>query len=182
MKPNYLQKLAILLVLIFMVGCVPTQRLVSPENPRLPQETPDTDISDKDSSDSLYIPLIALEDNGKTGEQIGCGDSLILVEVPIKNSEKNLENTIQLLLDTGEFYGQSGLYNALSKSKLKIENVDISENTATVNLSGSLMLGGTCDLPRVENQLEKAVLQFTYIKEAKININGIPLAEILSQK
>jgi hypothetical protein len=49
----------------------------------------------------------------------------------------------------------------LYQSNLIVDSVMIdSSGAATVNLSGELMLGGVCDVPRVEAQLENAVAQF----------------------
>jgi len=43
-------------------------------------------------------------------------------------------------------------------------------------------MGGECDTPRVQAQLEQTVLQFPTVTDAAIFINGRPLADVLSLK
>jgi hypothetical protein len=43
-------------------------------------------------------------------------------------------------------------------------------------------MGGECDSPRVQAQLEQTVLQFPSVTDVAIFINGKPLAEALSLK
>lgn len=122
------------------------------------------------------IYLIALEDAGESGEQIGCNDSVIPVEIAIEPTVAPLTAAIeQLLAINQEFYGQSGLYNALYQSDLTLQGIDIDDGEAIINLSGSLVSGGTCDDPRIRAQLEQTALQYTTIDNVTINVNGQPL-------
>lgn len=127
-----------------------------------------------------YIYLVALDSSD--GEVIGCGDTLIPIEITLKNSAHPIQDTLyQLLILHEQYYGQSGLYNALYQSRLVIDSVVLdSDGTALVNLSGELMLGGTCDVPRVQAQLERTVNQFESVGKVKLFLNGRPLDEILS--
>lgn len=135
------------------------------------------------AGDTVKFALIALEDNGVSGELIGCGDSVVLADVYYDTSYDPLEVALLGLLNIGEqYYGQSGLYNALYQSSLKLESLTYEGGTAFINLSGTLMIGGTCDLPRIEAQLMKTALQFPELSGAQVFINGIPLAELLSLK
>jgi hypothetical protein len=43
-------------------------------------------------------------------------------------------------------------------------------------------MGGECDTPRVQAQLEQTILQFPTVTEAAIFINGKPLQDVLSLK
>jgi hypothetical protein len=45
-----------------------------------------------------------------------------------------------------------------------------------------MMLGGECDNPRVQAQIENTVLQFSTVTSADIFLNGKTLAEALSLK
>jgi len=135
------------------------------------------------AGDTVKFALIALEDNGASGELIGCGDSVVLADVYYDTQYDPLEVALLGLLNVGEqYYGQSGLYNALYQSNLKFESLTYEGGTAFIQLSGTLMMGGTCDLPRIEAQLMKTALQFPELSDAQFFINGTPLEELLSLK
>ncbi|HEX2282869.1 MAG TPA: GerMN domain-containing protein, partial [Thermomicrobiales bacterium] len=132
-------------------------------------------------TETVHIHLVALGDAGESGMPIGCDDSLIPVEREIEATddvEVKISRTLEILLGIDEeFYGESGLYNALYQSDLMVESVTVAEGTATVNLTGQLLVGGVCDEPRVEEQLRQTVLQFEGVNEAVITLNGGPLFE-----
>ena len=131
----------------------------------------------------VQIFLIAVGDNGQTGVQVGCGDSTIPVQVEIPPTQGVLKAALVALLSIkDQYYGQSGLYNALYQSDLQVESVNIDGGKASVYLTGTLQMGGECDVPRVHAQLEQTVLQFPTVTEAAIFINGKPLADVLSLK
>jgi len=44
------------------------------------------------------------------------------------------------------------------------------------------MLGGVCDAPRVEAQIEQTALQFSTVHEVAVFINDVPLEDVLSLK
>jgi len=131
----------------------------------------------------VQIYLIAIDDNGQSGSMIGCGDSAIPAQVEIAATQGVLKAAMQALFAIkDQYYGQSGLYNALYQSDLQVQSVTISNGKATVNLTGSMQMGGECDAPRVQAQLEKTVLQFPTVTSADIYINGKTLADALSLK
>jgi len=148
---------------------LPTVTLVAPTPPTGPQR--------------VQIYLIALEDNGQSGPLVGCGDSGIPVQVETLSTKEVLRVSMEKLLSLkDQFYGESGLYNALYKSDLQVESITLENGKAVINLTGTLMLGGVCDNPRVEAQLEQTALQFSTIQEVSIFINGKPLKDALSLK
>jgi hypothetical protein len=131
----------------------------------------------------VRIYLIALEDNGQSGEKVGCDDSVVPVEVEVPYTRGVLRAALGKLLSLREqYYGQSGLYNALYQSSLQVENVVIEGGVATINLTGTLMLGGVCDNPRVKAQIEETALQFSTVREVRVFVNGVPLDDLLSQQ
>lgn len=133
--------------------------------------------------DEAIIYLIALEDNGASGPAVGCGDSLIEVRRPASAGEPVQAALEQLFAIKEQFLGESGLYNALWQSNLSVESVSIDDNgTATVRLTGSFLLGGTCDSPRFKAQIEQTVLRAAGVQAANILINGRPINEVLSQR
>lgn len=131
----------------------------------------------------INIYMVALDDNGKSGKQVGCGDSLIRVKREVTKSQGVLVAALtEQLSQKDQYYGESGLYNALSASSLQVEKATITSGIADVRLTGSLSLGGVCDDPRVEEMLKAVVLQFPTVKQANIFLNGVPLHEALSEK
>lgn len=127
----------------------------------------------------VKIVFIALNNGGN----VGCGDSTQQVIRTLAPTTAPLKAAMQeLLAQKSQYYGQSGLYNALYQSNLSVQDASINNGVATINLSGTLQLGGTCDSPRVQAQLEQTALQFSTVTKANIFINGKPLAEALSQK
>ncbi len=131
--------------------------------------------------DRVKIYLVALEDNGLSGKQIGCGDSVVAVERQVPPTREPLRAALEQLFSLHEqYYGQSGLYNALYQANLKVESVAIEGSKATVQLAGQYTLGGVCDSPRFDAQIRETVLQFPEVQEAAIFVNGAPLEQVLS--
>jgi hypothetical protein len=131
----------------------------------------------------VQIFLIALDDNGQSGQLVGCGDSAIAVQFEVPPTKEVLRASMEKLLALKElYYGESGLYNALYQSDLQLESIALVNGKATIHLTGSLVLGGVCDNPRVEAQLEATVHQFYTVQEVGIFINGTPLKDALSLK
>jgi hypothetical protein len=133
----------------------------------------------------VNIFMVALEDNGKSGRLIGCGDSLVGVQVKygLSRDENTAKATLEKLFAVKQQnYGESGLYNALYQSDLKVESLTVNANKkATLNLSGKFMIGGVCDNPRFEEQIKETVLQFKNLySDVEIFINDKPLKELLS--
>jgi hypothetical protein len=129
---------------------------------------------------TLQVFLIALEDNGRAGKKIGCDDSVVPVVVMVPHTQDEPQAALEALFSMGEFYGESGLYNALYQSDLHVESVSVKDREATVNLTGQLVLGGVCDNPRVEAQIEETVRQSTGAIEVNVFINGTSLTDLLS--
>jgi hypothetical protein len=122
--------------------------------------------------------LIALEDGGKSGPAVGCGDSLVAVDLPVKD----LKLAVRQLLDNRDrLYGQSGLYNAFYQSDLKLNRIERTKDGISANLTGKLVLGGECDNPRVKAQLEVTLRQSTDSRiPVTIRVNRDLLDDLLS--
>jgi hypothetical protein len=131
------------------------------------------------SSASIY--LVALNDNGASGPMIGCGDSIVAAQVQFAPTVAPLTAALQQLLSNhSQFYGQSGLYNALYQSDLTLTGVNIVDGEAIISLTGTVRLGGVCDAPRVASQLEQTALQYTTVNRVTITVNGQPLQNFLT--
>jgi hypothetical protein len=132
---------------------------------------------------TVKIFLIALEDNGQSGTRVGCGDSAIPVTVTIPKTQGVLRAALEKLLSAKkQFYGESGYYNALYQSDLQVAKVTLEQGKAIIHLTGTIMLGGTCDAPRLEAQIEQTALQFSTVSDVAVFVNDVPLEDILSSK
>jgi len=154
----------------------------APTNTLLPTLTPIVEPTVATSKpQTVLIYLVAVGDNGASGELIGCGDSLVPVEIAIEPTLAVLRAAFTALLNlTPDIsFGQSGLYNALYLSELQIDSMDIVDREAIIYLSGSLVTGGECDIPRIEAQLTATALQFSTIDSVTIYINGTLLQDFL---
>jgi hypothetical protein len=131
----------------------------------------------------VKLYLIAVNDNGIAGKKIGCNDSLVAVDREIPATNAPLTAALNLLFSlTDKNYGQSGLYNVLYQSKLEIDSAAIVSGKATIHLSGSLVLSGVCDNPRVQAEIEQVALQFSTVKTVDVFLNGKSLQQALSGK
>ncbi|HEU4326731.1 MAG TPA: GerMN domain-containing protein [Roseiflexaceae bacterium] len=129
----------------------------------------------------VKVFLIALEDDGRSGPRIGCNDSVVGVEVAVEPTRTPLAAALNALLAIRtQFYGESGLYNALYQSDLRVERVAIEGGRATIALVGSTRLGGVCDNPRVEAQIKETARQFPSVTEVEVFLNGQRLEDVLS--
>lgn len=133
--------------------------------------------------DRAKIFLIAVGDNGVSGKPIGCGDSVLGVDVTIPPTPAPLQGALNYLLSLNDpNYGESGFSNTLAPSDLRVDSATIVNGLATVNMSGTLVINGVCDAPRVQAQLEETVRQFSSVSSVSILLNGRPLAESLSER
>lgn len=127
---------------------------------------------------SVNIYMIALEDGN-----VGCGDGLVAVRRTIPATNAPLTAALnQLLSVKSQYYGESGLYNALYQSNLRVSRITRQGAAWRVYLTGTLQLGGVCDNPRVKAQLEQTALQFSTVKSVRFFINGKSLETLLSGK
>jgi hypothetical protein len=151
-----------------------------------PQQIPPTQpppASPTDAEQMVKIVLIALEDNGQSGTPVGCGDSAIPINVTIPRTQAVLRAALEKLFSAKQqFYGESGYYNALYQSDLQVAGVTIEQGKATIRLTGTILLGGTCDAPRVQAQIEQTALQFSTVSEVDVFINEVPIEEFLSTR
>jgi hypothetical protein len=180
-----------ILVLLAVLGRSLTKDSVRPGmlsptvSPATGSEAPtdETDVTPGSMTTRVRIFLVAVDDNGKTGKKIGCGDSLIPVTRDIEPTTTPLKAALEELLSLKtQTYGESGLYNALYQSDLTVEKATVTDGKAQVSLRGTYALGGTCDTPRFTEQLRETVLQFPSVDEVAILLNGKPIDDALSQK
>ncbi len=126
----------------------------------------------------INIYMIGLE-----GGTVGCGDQVVAVRRDIPKTPAPLTAALNLqLAQKSQYYGESGLYNALYQSNLRIASISRNGTAWTIRLTGSLVLGGVCDGPRVKAQLEQTALQFSTVKSVQYYVNGKTLESLISGK
>ncbi len=120
--------------------------------------------------------LVAIGDNGQSGQAVGCGDSLIPVQTDVGNqptTEAKISAALSKLFAIhSQYYGESGLYDALYQSNLTVTSVHIEGSRAVVHIDGTLQLGGVCDDPRALGQIDATVKQFTGIDRSDVVYHG----------
>jgi hypothetical protein len=127
------------------------------------------------------IFMTALNDNGASGKKIGCGDSVVPVIITVSDASASLRGALDKLLAVRTpYYGQSGLYNALFRSDLRLVSVSVQNNTAEIKLGGALTIGGVCDTSRILAQFEATALQFSGVKQVNVYLNGKKLQDLFS--
>jgi len=140
-------------------------------------------LDNTNATQPLKMYMVAVDDNGISGNLIGCGDSAVSVTTEDVTTNDFIKATMERLLSNkNQFYGESGLYNALYKSSLVYVSSSVSGDTVTVKLSGTFSLGGECDNPRVQSQLELSAKAAAGVEKAAILVNDKPLSEVLSLK
>ncbi|NCQ54430.1 hypothetical protein GW791_03270 [Candidatus Saccharibacteria bacterium] len=149
----------------------------------IPKASAPSLVDENTTTGPLTLYYIAIDDGGKSGEKVGCGDSAVMVKTEDVKTDNVVSSTFSRLLSNhNQFYGESGLYNVLYNSNLTFLSSFKAGDTITVNLSGELSLGGVCDNPRVQSMLEMTAKTAAGATKANIFINSKPLSEVLSLK
>ncbi|MFA4814517.1 MAG: hypothetical protein WC653_00210 [Candidatus Gracilibacteria bacterium] len=149
----------ILLLSLFLLACQ-----TSPIESDLPLiDEPETTTF---FTSTVEVALVALGDGTAAGDGIiGCGDRVQMVEKDVSSNSKagKIKAALESLFAIeGSDYGESGLYNALYQSDVTVDSViltssDTESAAVEVTLSGSIVSGGTCDDPRIEEQIIQTI-------------------------
>jgi hypothetical protein len=131
----------------------------------------------------LTLYYIAIEDGGVSGPKVGCGDSAVATYTePVTFRDQVGPSLTRLFANRSREIGESGLVNVLYQSTLKYLGGSFDGTTITVYLSGSFFLGGVCDIPRAEAQINLTAIAAAGAKRAEVFVNGRPMADVLSLK
>lgn len=131
--------------------------------------------------DRVYIYLIKLDDNGRSGELVGCGDSVVAVERVVTPTNSPLRVALEELFSIKEQnIIELNLYNALYAADVIISRLVIENGVAKIDLTGTLSPGGVCDDPRIEAQIKSTALQFSTVTGVEVTLNGTRLEDVLS--
>ena len=128
----------------------------------------------------VKVYLVALDDDGRSGQKIGCGDSLVAVSRRIGARRPTLRIAIQELLLTPHEY-DARLRNFWRGRNLRVRSVSVNRNgLATINISGAgPQVAGVCDQPRIESQIEETAKQFPNVRRVRVFVNGRTLASAI---
>lgn len=159
-----------------------------PEPPSSEDLTVEEDIL-AESDPMVQLAFIALEDEGNSGPLVGCGDSVVTVTstyATFRTVNQKVTGALTTLFGVeDQNYGESGLYNALYQSELNVDTVSVSDEEIRVELSGTLLSGGTCDDPRIQAQIQETILDNAGMPANTplvITLNGTSLDSLLNGK
>jgi len=88
-----------------------------------------------------------------TGD-IGCGDSVRSVIVNTDDSDI-IKFALENLFSVRTQQTETGYYNALWQSDLKVGSIDIDPDKVVINIEGNLVLNGECGGPRAQAQIDQ---------------------------
>lgn len=175
----------ILLVIIAVAGVIFLLRYDGPggtdETNKSTEQTKTSTDKAKPVSAPLALYYVALNDNGKAGELIGCEDSLVpMITESVTTTNRLKEAMTRLLANKMQKVDDTELYNALYQADLTLESATVEDGVAKVVLTGTLNLRGVCDNPRVEAQLEETAKTAADVNKVEVTLNGKTLDEALS--
>lgn len=126
----------------------------------------------------VKVYLVALDDAGKRGRKIGCGDSLVAVTRTIKPTASTLKAAMEELVATSGDDDKK-LGNYVLGPDLKVKSVSISRGTATIRFSGHISVAGICDEPRIVEQIMATAKQFPNVKRVKVFVGKETLEDAI---
>lgn len=127
------------------------------------------------ATQEINVYLVAVDDHGKKGKKIGCGDSLIPVKRTINATGAPLKAALDELVSIPH-EDNGGLGNYVFGPELKVKSVSISKGTATIRFSGQISVAGVCDEPRITEQIKATAMQFHTVKRVKVFVGNQTLA------
>ncbi len=128
-----------------------------------------------------HVFFIALDDNGKIGEAVGCGDSVVGIPTVVSSSDDPAEAGVKALL--ANHNARNGRFsNALANSRLTLVARTEGADGWTYKLSGTLSSGGVCDDPRIIAQLTKTAEAASGGQPVHFTVNDKPITTLLSGK
>lgn len=134
--------------------------------------------------ETITLALVAMNDGVTTppSDSFGCGDTIEFIESeeePFGNASGDVLTALEELFAIEESLDEeSGLYNALAASDITVDSVNSDGMTTFVSLSGSIISAGTCDDPRIEEQIRATVeANSPTNRDISISFDGAPLHE-----
>lgn len=171
-----MRKIAVLLISIFLTACTTGSPTITVSPSTTYSSEPNITYSPTAITVSPSIQnsvKIALVDPiGEPGPNtFGCGDRIVMVNRNISTTTPLQTALEELFSVRPRDYGQSGYITALDDQNFHITRVAIVEGTATIEITGTIRFGGTCDVPRVEEQIKQTIKQFSSVQNYRILLN-----------
>ena len=128
----------------------------------------------------VKVYLVALDDDGRSGKRVGCGDSLVPVTRLVGRLRATLRGAIQELLLVPHEY-DARLRNFWRGRNLRVRSVSVNRRgVATIHVAGDgPQVAGVCDQPRIESQIEETARQFPNVRRVRVFVNGRTLASAI---
>jgi LysM repeat protein len=114
--------------------------------------------------------------NTGPGWDTGCGGNAAPATVLLTPATQAvLRGSLDYLLSVRDaYYKNTGLYHALFRSRLTLNNLTLQNGVATIWLTGNLVTSGLCDSARQLAQIEQTALQFSTVNRVQVYVNGQP--------
>jgi spore germination protein GerM len=126
----------------------------------------------------VKVFLVALDDNGKRGRRVGCGDSLVAVARRVRDDGAPLKAAVEELLSIPR-ESEGGLGNYWFGENLRVQSATLRAGVATIRIRGQVAVAGVCDEPRIEGQIRETARQFRGVRTVKVLVNGQRLADVI---
>lgn len=128
----------------------------------------------------VKVFLVALNDNGRRGRRIGCGDSLVAVTRTVNaTGGATLRAALEELLALPHDY-DAGLKNYWRGNNLRLSDVTLRNGLATIRVTGEgPFIAGVCDAPRITEQIRATARQFPTVRRVAVFVNGRTLESAL---
>ncbi len=142
--------------------------------------SPATQATPTESATKSEVRLyyVSLGNVANSTAVIGCGDGLVEKRELIDGLNNDIKATYERQLSIKDQAVDGGLYNALARSNLQLEDVRIESGIAHVVLTGELVTADNCDKARVRTMLERPALQFPDVNSVIVRVNGYLLEEL----
>lgn len=173
----FMKKLAIISTLL-LAACTPApvpMSTISPSTTPLYTTSSSTSpLSTSSSPLSTSVQIAMVDAVGEPGpDTFGCGDRIVMVNRSVSTTTPLQTALTELFSVHNRDYGQSGLITALDQTNIRVNRVNIdASGMATIELTGSVMMGGTCDSPRIQEQVNRTIRQFSSVRDYRIFLNG----------
>lgn len=149
------------------------------------QERPD-DVAAAEYGVNVYV--VGLSGEEVPGREFGCGDTLTerpvaLQEYPGQVGEPSrVQTALEVLFEREQVDAENPeLMNSVHASSLEFEDATITGDSVTVELSGQVISAGTCDSPRIIEQLKGTAALNAGVDSAEVLVEGTPVEDWLDE-
>lgn len=136
------------------------------------------EVTDKNTNNAKAF-FISPNHQGDDEYVDDCKNAVIGVNIEV-SKRSPLRDSINILLNSGYLYGESGLINPLSEYDFEITKLDIIDRTARLKMEGKDLKSGYCNLLVIFEQLSNTMKQFSTVDKVEIYVNNENLADALN--